>query len=140
MLYIMYIVVSIILLIIILFICYKNNYNLLVPIVGIVLAGCIYLNYSDSIKGGNWKCENMQVPYELKNRCVEVDIDNYKDKSECETFCLDKSEIRSTIENIIKFTYDKGIVFPVPKAFLESMETDNYSNKLSIFYEKTIDG
>jgi hypothetical protein len=67
------------------------------------------------IFGGDWECDAAR-PY--GDRCEEKLNAIYKDKMECETFCLTSQELKPSIENIIKFTYDRGMVFPVPKAFL----------------------
>ena len=127
--------VAIIILIIILMI-------LLLPIsiflIGAIAASLLISNDKKYL-GGDWICHNLQDNY--GNRCVETTLDTeFKNKIECETFCLLGEETQPDVDNIIKFTHDSGIIFPIPKEFLIRMKRGDLHESYENFMEKNLSG
>lgn len=109
------IIIIIILLIILIY------YVGLFPTLLIGLSALVLYNLQSSAiskKGGDWDC--IPESGEYGNRCWQGN--EFDNKEECETYCLNTEEKMGTIENIRKFVFDRGYVFPVPLDFLENIK------------------
>ena len=110
-----------------------------VLVVGLVAwYGYRAVTYSQSHIGGailGWQCWNMDKPY--GDRCVSYDVSDSTGKRDCETHCLTDSERNPTIANILNFSYNRGIAFPIPKPLLDSLLNDQ--TPYDAFLTKNID-